>query len=184
MNTKNLSTLRIHKLTQEQYDRELKAGNLDETALYLTPCEENNFDYAIENKADVNHIHDDRYYTEAEIDDKLANKVSKVPGKGLSTNDYTNADKEKLSSIENGANKTDIVDNLTEENIGKALDARQGKILNGKIAKVEDDMRQISLCVLPTVTTADNGKVLMVVNGAWAVVDLNLAIDSNGVLSI
>ncbi len=42
------------------------------------------------------------------------NKVTKVSGKGLSTNDYTDTDKEKLSSIENGANKTDIVDNLTE----------------------------------------------------------------------
>ena len=35
----NLSTLKIHKLTQEQYDRELAAGNIDENALYLTPDE-------------------------------------------------------------------------------------------------------------------------------------------------
>lgn len=34
---KNLSTLIIHKLTQEQYDREKAAGRLDENALYLTP---------------------------------------------------------------------------------------------------------------------------------------------------
>lgn len=40
MNTENLSTLKIHKLTQAQYDRELEAGNLDENALYLTPDEE------------------------------------------------------------------------------------------------------------------------------------------------
>ncbi|MBQ2003391.1 MAG: hypothetical protein II240_08865 [Bacteroidaceae bacterium] len=40
MITENLSTLKIHKLTQAQYDRELEAGNLDETALYLTPEEE------------------------------------------------------------------------------------------------------------------------------------------------
>lgn len=33
----NVPTLKIHKLTQEQYDRELAAGNLDENALYLTP---------------------------------------------------------------------------------------------------------------------------------------------------
>lgn len=37
MNTKNLETLKIHKLTQAQYDRELAAGNIDENALYLTP---------------------------------------------------------------------------------------------------------------------------------------------------
>lgn len=40
MNTENLSTLKIHKLTQAQYDRELAAGNIDENALYLTPDEE------------------------------------------------------------------------------------------------------------------------------------------------
>lgn len=37
MITENLSTLKIHKLTQEQYDREVAAGNIDETAIYLTP---------------------------------------------------------------------------------------------------------------------------------------------------
>jgi hypothetical protein len=39
MITENLSTLKIHKLTQAQYDRELAAGNIDETAIYLTPDE-------------------------------------------------------------------------------------------------------------------------------------------------
>lgn len=40
MQTQNISTLKIHKLSQEQYERERLAGNLDETALYLTPEEE------------------------------------------------------------------------------------------------------------------------------------------------
>lgn len=39
MITENLLTLKIHKLTQAQYDRELEAGNLDDNALYLTPDE-------------------------------------------------------------------------------------------------------------------------------------------------
>ena len=39
MITENLSTLKIHKLTQEQYDREREAGRIDETAIYLTPEE-------------------------------------------------------------------------------------------------------------------------------------------------
>jgi hypothetical protein len=38
--TENLSTLKIHKLTQAQYDRELSAGNIDANALYLTPDED------------------------------------------------------------------------------------------------------------------------------------------------
>lgn len=41
MITKNLSTLKINKLTQAQYERELAAGNIDEDALYLTPDDEN-----------------------------------------------------------------------------------------------------------------------------------------------
>lgn len=41
MITENLSTLKIHKLTQAQYNRELEAGNLDDNALYLTPDEPN-----------------------------------------------------------------------------------------------------------------------------------------------
>lgn len=40
MNIENLSTLQIHKLTREQYKRELEAGRIDEKALYLTPDEE------------------------------------------------------------------------------------------------------------------------------------------------
>jgi hypothetical protein len=40
LKTENLSTLKIHKLTQAQYERELAAGNIDENALYLTPDEE------------------------------------------------------------------------------------------------------------------------------------------------
>ena len=40
MKTENLSTLQIHKLTQAQYDRELEAGRIDPTAIYLTPDEE------------------------------------------------------------------------------------------------------------------------------------------------
>jgi hypothetical protein len=35
--TENLNTLKIHKLTQAQYDRILAAGEVDENALYLTP---------------------------------------------------------------------------------------------------------------------------------------------------
>ena len=45
MRTENLSTLKIHKLTQAQYDRELEAGRIDATALYLTPDEDSQSDW-------------------------------------------------------------------------------------------------------------------------------------------
>jgi Head fiber protein. len=44
------------------------------------------------------------YYTKTEIENMINNKVNVIPGKGLSTNDYTDADKYKLSNIENNAN--------------------------------------------------------------------------------
>lgn len=42
-------------------------------------------------------------YTKGQVDTALAGKVDKVSGKGLSTNDYTNAEKTKLAGIEAGA---------------------------------------------------------------------------------
>ena len=38
-----ISNLKIHKLTQEQYDRELTNGNIDPNAFYITP-QENSID--------------------------------------------------------------------------------------------------------------------------------------------
>ena len=63
MITENLSTLKIHKLTQAQYDRELAAGNIDENALYLTPDEEIDLSlYAtieqMNEKSDKTHTHE------------------------------------------------------------------------------------------------------------------------------
>lgn len=62
MITENLSTLKIHKLTKEQYERELAAGRIDENALYLTPEEEVDLSgYAtveqLGEKADKTHEH-------------------------------------------------------------------------------------------------------------------------------
>ena len=37
MKTKDLETLKIHRLSQAQYDREYEAGNIEEDAIYLTP---------------------------------------------------------------------------------------------------------------------------------------------------
>lgn len=40
MFTEILDVLKIHKLTKEQYERELEAGRIDAGALYLTPVDE------------------------------------------------------------------------------------------------------------------------------------------------
>ena len=51
-----------------------------------------------------------------DIDTELANKVDKVDGKGLSTNDFTNEDKNKLDSLTPSSD-------ITEEVIKEAVDA-------------------------------------------------------------
>ena len=44
-----------------------------------------------------------------DVDSKLVTKVDKVEGKGLSTNDYTNAEKSKLSSLPTSARLDDLL---------------------------------------------------------------------------
>ena len=63
----------------------------------------------------------------------LDNKVDKVTGKGLSTNDYTNAEKTKLAGIAEGANKT-IVDSTWVDNSTNPVESKLVKAaLDGKI---------------------------------------------------
>lgn len=58
-------------------------------------------DTLLNDKADVSDLDD--YYTKTQADTLLDDKVDKVPGKGLSTEDYTTAEKTKLSGVEAGA---------------------------------------------------------------------------------
>lgn len=68
-------------------------------------------DTSVSGKADASHNHDDDYdikgaAAQALIDANVAidTKVDKIEGKSLSTNDYTDADKDKLATIEANAN--------------------------------------------------------------------------------
>lgn len=70
----------------------------------------------------------------------LSGKVDKVDGKGLSTNDYTTAEKNKLAGIETGANATTVVDSLSSTSTTDALSANQGKVLDGKITNLANSM--------------------------------------------
>lgn len=65
------------------------------------------------------------------VNDALSNKVSKENGKGLSTNDYTTEDKDKLAGIEDGANKT-IVDTKLD---ASSLNPVQNKVLTEELNK-------------------------------------------------
>ena len=79
----------------------------------------------------------------AQIISKLGNKVDKVDGKGLSTKDYTTEEKDKLASIEDGANKTVVDSSLSDTSTNPVqnkivYEAIQG-ILSGESSIVIDD---------------------------------------------
>ena len=77
------------------------------------------------------------------IKEALRGKVDNVEGKGLSTNDYTTAEKEKLAGIEAGANKTVVNNTLTSDSTAEALSAAQGKALKTQIDGILGDIGEM-----------------------------------------
>ena len=72
-------TLKIQKISQKEYNQKTNDGTLEDDVMYLTPEDETGLGQfatkdELAEKADAFHIHDDRYYTEIEVDIKLENK--------------------------------------------------------------------------------------------------------------
>ena len=67
---------------------------------------------------------------------RLNNFVPAESGKGLSSNDYTTEEKEKLAGIEEGANKT-IIDSALNDTSTNPV---QNKIVNAKFSSVQSDI--------------------------------------------
>lgn len=70
------------------------------------------------------------------LNTELAKKVDVIAGKGLSTNDYTDDDKDKLAGIESGANKyvhpeTHSLDEITETSTKKIMTSAERTKLDG-----------------------------------------------------
>lgn len=94
----------LDKITQALIDSWNSAvSHISDTIKHVTSVERELWNTVI-NKAESDHNHDERYFTESEVNTKLSTKVDKVIGKELSTNDYSTAEKIKLSGIANGAN--------------------------------------------------------------------------------
>lgn len=89
----------------------------------------------------------------AEVSAALSGKVDKATGKGLSTNDYTTAEKEKLAGIEAQANKT-TVDN--------ALDNSSTNPVQNNVLKSALDSKLSHEVIVPS------GSILEYVNGLEA----------------
>lgn len=66
------------------------------------------------------------------VAEQIGGKVDKIEGKGLSTNDYTTTEKNKLANIEVGANKT-VVDSALSDSSTNPV---QNKVVNAAISEL------------------------------------------------
>lgn len=76
----------------------------------------------------------------AVLKEMLGNKVDKVSGKGLSTNDYTTAEKTKLAGIATGANKTTVDSGLDKASTNPV----QNKAVYAKFQGVDSEISGIN----------------------------------------
>ena len=151
MITENLSTLKIHKLTQEQYERELAAGNIDPNAIYLTPDEEIDLSqYAtldqLDAKANAEHDHSaseityDNTVTGIGVTnvqdaiDFLAHNAGAQGGAVLYSEEQNLTDAQKAQALENIgveiATDDEIIDLLVEADTIMAVADADGSILS------------------------------------------------------
>lgn len=97
------------------------------------------------------------YAKTTEVDDKLESKVSVVDGKELSTNDFTDVDKQKLDAIENGAEKNtvtsvngmtgDVVIDVDLSNYVKKTDLKVGTYYKTMTAVIDQTNSNPLTCV-------------------------------------
>lgn len=105
------------------------------------------------------------------INTALSGKVDAVSGKGLSTNDYTTAEKTKLSGIAEGANKT-VVDSALSSSSTNPV---QNKVVNTALAGKVDAVSGKGLST-NDYTTAEKTKLSGIAEGAnKTVVDSSLS---------
>ena len=101
----------------------------------------------------------------ADVDNALAGKVDKVEGKGLSTNDYTAAEKTKLAGIATGA-QVNVIESVKVDGTALAITEKAVNIdLSGYAKKTDISsaykaMGSVAFADLPkNLTEADTGKV-------------------------
>jgi hypothetical protein len=88
------------------------------------------------------------------LSDELFNdKVDKVAGKGLSTNDYTTTEKNKLAGIANGANKTIVDSSLSNTSTNPV----QNKVVNAALGNKVDKNSRITITNTTDLTLSSFG---------------------------
>ena len=95
---------------------------------------ESEMDTKLSGKAASAHVHDDRYYTESEMDTKLSGKAAlshtHAAASGSSNGFLSAADKSKLDGIATGANKTTVDNALSSSSTNPV----QNKVINSALA--------------------------------------------------
>lgn len=197
MITENLSTLRIHKLTQEQYNRAREAGQLEENAIYLTPDDASNpggfatEEYVDEKIADLvlESAQADWNQEDESKPDFIHNKPEIPSIEGLATIEYVDS---KFEEVDGGSFDQVQADwNVTDEDdpafiknkpdlsqVGgssiytdneEPADAPEGSVW----LDMDDDGSNLPMGgTLPPVSAEHNGMILQVVNGKWSFVTL------------
>lgn len=92
------------------------------------------------------------YPSEKLVKDSLDGKVDKINGKGLSTEDYTSAEKTKLSGIETGANKTTVDSSLSSSSTNPVQNKVINTALSGK-ANTSHNHTVSNITDFPTLAT-------------------------------
>ncbi|MGN5456822.1 MAG: hypothetical protein ACI4XN_12575 [Candidatus Kurthia intestinigallinarum] len=125
--------------------------------------------------AQIDHTHTGYATTQdvSQLQTQVNNKVDIVAGKGLSSNDYTSVEKDKLSGVESGAQKNTITGvkgnaestyrtgnvNLTPDNIGAAASSHSHAASNITSGTFSSDR-------IPTVPISKGGTGATTVSGA------------------
>lgn len=75
--------------------------------------------------------------------DKVTNKVDKVDGKQLSSNDYTNEDKKKVEAIPDNPKYTDTIPDLTLYAKKESMPTKISQLENDKTFKTESEIQSM-----------------------------------------
>ena len=92
------------------------------------------------------------YYTKGETDSLLNGKVSKVEGKGLSENDFTNDFKSKLEGIESNA-EVNKIETIKVNNVAQTI---TNKAVNINVPTKTSDINNDSGFITKSVSDLDN----------------------------
>lgn len=124
MNGKTLKSRIVHKHDIEANWRLATNFTPLQGEMIIYDPDENNTNHRVKIGDGVTNVNDLKF-----IDD---NKVDKIEGKGLSTNDYTTAEKNKLDGIAMGANKTIVDSDLSATSTNPV----QNKVVNTAISNL------------------------------------------------